>query len=154
MCVYTIPDGRDSCHDLLCFCRYFRPVSWRIVAFINSFPPLTARPASRLIVALIRHVLCASHASALPSGGDNLNCATVRSHVQGLCVGRAEDGSTINGANTAARSADVREGNGGVWWRLVQIWEAAAAMVVSFELVVGRVREFERRERGELRKMN
>ena len=41
--------------------------------------------------------------------------------VQGLCVGFAEDGSTINGANTAARGEDVREDIGSIWWRSVGI---------------------------------
>ena len=41
--------------------------------------------------------------------------------VQGLCVSFAEDGSAINGANTAARSEDVREYIGSVWWRSVGI---------------------------------
>ena len=35
--------------------------------------------------------------------------------VQGLCVGFAENGSAINGANTASLSEDVREDIGSVW---------------------------------------
>ena len=144
MCVYSIPGGRGSCNDLLCFCPYFRPLSRLIVAFINSFPPLTSLPASRLIVALIRHVICASLVPALPSGGDYLHRGIVRSHVQGLCVGFVKDISTINDASSADGSEDVREDIGGVWWRLVGTTVGGGRHGCSVVVVVGRVGEFKR----------
>ena len=70
---------------------------------------------------------------ALPSGGDYLHRGIVGSLVGGVGGGCAKGRSTINGTNAAARSEDVREGIGGVWFT---IWETAAAMVVSFEVVV------------------
>ena len=50
-----------------------------------------------------------------------MNRAIVRSLVGGHGGACAEDGSTINGANNAARSEDVREVICGVWWRLVGV---------------------------------
>ena len=119
------PGGRGSCDDLLYFCPYFRPLSRLIVAFINTFPPLIARIISRLIVVLIRHVICASLVPALPFIGDYLLRAIVRSHVQGLCVGCAKDVSTIKDANNADGSEDVREDIGVDWlaqWRRRPPW--------------------------------
>ena len=98
-------------------CFLISPAHFRlIVVLINSFPPLVAPLTSRLIVALIRHVIYASIVPDLLSGGDYLHRGIVGSLVGGHGGGCAKGGGTINEANNADGSADVREGYGGVWW--------------------------------------
>ena len=104
-----------------------------IVACISFYYAPYNRRTSRLIVVLIRHVICASIVPVLPSGGDYLHRSIVGSLVGGVGGGCAKGGSTTNGTNAAARSEDVRRGIGGVWFT---IWETAAAMVVSLRWLV------------------
>ena len=90
LCLFGIDCGRDGLPAMNVF--VFLLLSRLLIVDCIAFYCAPYNPAYiRLIVVLIRHVICASHASALPSGGDYLLRAIVRSHVQGLCVGCTKD---------------------------------------------------------------
>ena len=101
------------------------PISWLLLDCIVFYCAPLKSTQIPIDCCVDRHVICASHASALPSGGDYLHCAIICSLVEGHGGGCAKDGSTINGANTPARGEDVREGICGVW---LELWLAEAAM--------------------------
>ena len=87
-----------------------------IVACISVYYAHISRPYFRLIVELIDLVLCASFAPTFHPGVI-IRIVPLSAHfVQGLCVGCAKDGGTVNDPNNVNRSADVREGYDGVWW--------------------------------------
>ena len=131
------------------------PISWLLLDCIVFYCAPLKSTQIPIDCCVDRHVICASHASALPSGGDYLHCAIICSLVEGHGGGCAKDGSTINGANTPARGEDVREGICDVWWQLVGVMVGGGRHGCCWWwLVESRGIRALREQRGKLRNMN
>ena len=62
------------------------PISWLLLDCIVFYCAPLKSTQIPIDCCVDRHVICASHASALPSGGDHLHCAIICSLVEGQAV--------------------------------------------------------------------
>ena len=125
LCCISIPSGRDSCHDLLCFSQFLPRILGWLLHLFHCFYPSHPRPHPNWLLCGLRDFCCALVASILPFGGDKPPRTIIRPLVAGPGGDRDHCGGWIRAANSRAGRGGIGDGVGGVWWWLGGYLEAA-----------------------------